>query len=474
MRSWLERIRRKLAAGSKCVLKSSGEVLLFLDKSLYEQEKASVSNRILYDLAQDETRPALAGAAASRWLEAQGSIQMQLRKFSNNVHDDEIIKQACVFLTWHGGFGSEEVKVEPLEGMTMAEIQTHVAEQPAVLRAWTFVKNKFVDLDKKYDFGGFAVAMEICTRTWKDKKILKLHLHAWILQGQRKTRLRRGDVVIENAVRCPHFTIYGQVNRKGMAAFAGAFYISVQKEGQVFLHATKQMHGDYRVKPEWVLGQYAANKISYEVACFHIVKQVQNAKRTLADLQFARDWMRALEQKAERERILSRVMANSKAFREVPEVREWEKQFYSDELQPPVRFTLLVLDGPSKVGKTRYVQGALVANPMQALILDCGDAVVPALQDNYVWGEHKVIMFDEAHAEMIVRCKKVFQSGMNYVQIGSSPTNCFLNTFVLFGVKMVIGSNTWSLELEKLADDDKEWIKQNSVHVFVDRPLWIA
>ena len=84
--------------------------------------------------------------------------------------------------------------------------------------------------------------------------------------------------MIENAVRCPHFTIYGQANRKGMAAFAGAFYISVQKEGQVFLHATKQMHEDYRVKPDWVLGQYAANKISYDTACFHIVKQVQNAK----------------------------------------------------------------------------------------------------------------------------------------------------------------------------------------------------
>ena len=36
----------------------------------------------------------------------------------------------------------------------MAEIQRHVAEQPAVLRAWTFVKNKFVDLDKKYEFRG--------------------------------------------------------------------------------------------------------------------------------------------------------------------------------------------------------------------------------------------------------------------------------------------------------------------------------
>ena len=104
-----------------------------------------------------------------------------------------------------------------------------------------------------------------------------------------------------------------------------------------------------------------------------------------------------------------------------------------------------------------------MAHPMQALILDCGDAVVPALRGNYVWGEHKVIMFDEAHAAMIIRCKKVFQSGINFVQIGNSPTNCFLHQFFLHAVKLVIGPNTWIRELENLEHDDREWINQNSV-----------
>ena len=87
--------------------------------------------------------------------------------------------------------------------------------------------------------------------------------------------------------------------------------------------------------------------------------------------------------------------------------------------------------------------------------------------------EHKVIMFDEAHAKMVIRCKKVFQSGINMVQIGNSPTNCFLHHFFLYGVKMVIGSNTWTRELNDLEDDDREWIKDNSVHVIVKEALWI-
>jgi hypothetical protein len=37
---------------------------------------------------------------------------------------------------------------------------------------------------------------------------------------------------------------------------------------------------------------------------------------------------------------------------EVPEVREWEKQFAFSEMKSPDRFKFLLLDGPPKVGST--------------------------------------------------------------------------------------------------------------------------
>ena len=49
-----------------------------------------------------------------------------------------------------------------------------------------------------------------------------------------------------------------------------------------------------------------------------------------------------------------------------------------------------------------------------------------------------------------------------------------MNEHFVFGIKMVIGSNVWREELEALPADDKAWIVANSVHVFVDTPLWIA
>ena len=82
-------------------------------------------------------------------------------------------------------------------------------------------------------------------------------------------------------------------------------------------------------------------------------------------------------------------------------------------------------------------------------------------------------MFDEAHAEMITRCKKVFQVGMSLVTYGTRPTNINVTHAWLHGIKLVIGSNVWQEELERLKPYDRQWVEDNSVHVVVDAPMWI-
>ena len=44
----------------------------------------------------------------------------------------------------------------------------------------------------------------------------------------------------------------------------------------------------------------------------------------------------------------------------------------------------------------------------------------------------------------------------------------------MHAVKMVIGSNTCTQELAKLEHDDREWIKQNSVHVIMEWRIGIV
>jgi hypothetical protein len=114
-----------------------------------------------------------------------------------------------------------------------------------------------------------------------------------------------------------------------------------------------------------------------------------------------------------------------------------------------------------------------VDKPEQALILDCSDAVVPALKGSFSRQKHTLVMFDEAHASMILRCKKLFQASINPVSYGSSPTNAFVHTVWLHGIKLVVASNVWSEEVLSLAAADRQWIQSNSVHIKTDRPLFI-
>ena len=48
-----------------------------------------------------------------------------------------------------------------------------------------------------------------------------------------------------------------------------------------------------------------------------------------------------------------------------------------------------------------------------------------------------------------------------------------MHTVWLHGIKLVIASNVWREEFEKLPEPDQKRIKENSYYVHVDRPLWI-
>ena len=106
-------------------------------------------------------------------------------------------------------------------------------------------------------------------------------------------------------------------------------------------------------------------------------------------------------------------------------------------------------------------------------MLDCADAVVPALKGQFDRRHHKLILFDEAHAEMIIRCKKLFQASINPTTYGSSATNCNIHTVWLHGIKLVVASNVWSAELDHMPSADKNWICDNYFYVHVDRKLWV-
>ena len=439
----------------------------------YDLNKHRVRKHILYDMAMSgEHSPEVSATAAQKWMEASGESVAPLggRPRQDSDPAEMVLKSNQLLLTWHGDFGAAQVNVSMVQDMSLTDLEYYLKTIPSVLKAWDVADVYLKNLKERFGLHAIAYALEVCPRTWTEQKILKLHMHGWMLQSHGSQRLTVVDICLPHALK-PFRSMYGQDLRSGISIYAGCFYCACEKLGQLFTYTSKEAHIDYQVKADWVLRLYSGNKILYQIARYHLVRQLTNLTQYLKDLEYARMLMEVQEEEIARAKILEAIFKEAKPVREISAIQTWELQYDNDK--PLDRYMFLVLDGPSKMGKTRYVQSRLVARPQQALILDCGDAVVPALKGNFCRKTHSLVMFDEAHVAMIIRCKKLFQASVNPTTYGSSATNAFIHTVWMHGIKLVIGSNVWQQELALLPQGDRNWIEENSVYVFVDTPLYI-
>ena len=154
--------------------------------------------------------------------------------------------------------------------------------------------------------------------------------------------------------------------------------------------------------------------------------------------------------------------------RELPAVSAWEASF----AQTCFRYNSLVLDGPSKMGKTLFCRSRSLGSG-ELLELDCAGADTPDLTA-FEFGRHTMILCDEASSSMVLRYKKLFQASASYCVLGSSKTNCHAYEVWPHAVKFVVASNRWKAELDKFPAEDSSWLCANSVYVYVDRPLWVG
>ena len=170
-------------------------------------------------------------------------------------------------------------------------------------------------------------------------------------------------------------------------------------------------------------------------------------------------------QKAEDEaqRLLGDTLKPSKQY---PVVNAWIKQFD----KPRHRYTFLVLQGPSRVGKTAFAR-SLCDPGFETLEINCASGAEPDLRA-YRLSRHGLILFDEIVPQQVVSQRKVFQAQSAKVQLGCSATNMYSYDVFVWRKKFVLASNNWDTSLSQLSEPDQEWIKANSVVLRVTEPMW--
>ena len=180
-------------------------------------------------------------------------------------------------------------------------------------------------------------------------------------------------------------------NHRGKAStnWGGYFYLTVVKVGQVYTASNKLPFRDFPVQPQWVMSLLQAQKITAQQARDLAHQVGHGVTRLLADLVHVEQHgelaaIQAAQQEADR--VLSR---RRRPFQSPPQVLGWLRTF--DEVEE--RYKFLVLEGPTRVGKTAYARSLCPAG-QSVYEENCAAGGQPDLR-GYHFRKHGPILLDE-------------------------------------------------------------------------------
>ena len=158
-----------------------------------------------------------------------------------------------------------------------------------------------------------------------------------------------------------------------------------------------------------------------------------------------------------------------RSFKKFPAVDAWLRKYASGRLCD--RKKVLVLTGPSGVGKTAFVRnlfGAGSVLELNAAGLSCVN--LQAFDPE----QHRCILWDEAGPRLIADNRKVFQHPACWVDIGHSPTGQHIQHVWLNDSVSCVCTNRWHEDVEAIPSElDRQWLQSNVVVVRVEEPMWL-
>ena len=372
-----------------------------------------------------------------------------------------------VLLTWHGEWGTCALDSLPVPANAgCEEVLEKLLGRPWVQSLWAEFRKQVEVWADGYSLPEWAISAEMCTRTFAFQRIVRVHLHAWVMLPPKRATgvsLTLNDFKFMESL--PHNSNHKLQNKRGSGqAFAGSFYVNAPKIGGLFSVGTKEMFTDYPVSPAWITTLLAAGKLDWEPALDLYVRCAQNVEYNLKSVQAMRQYYKQQEMYNLRLRVEKSIRQKQSPFKRLEAVEEWDREY--DEVKD--RYKFLVLDGRSRTGKSRFAASRTL--PEKFLNIDCSSATEPDLR-HFDRAKHNVVLWDEASPQLVLRVKKLAQASVDEVRLGQSATN--VNSYVVWfhRIKLIVASNKWASEMRTLAAEDQEWLTMNSVYVWVDAPL---
>ena len=212
LRLSLHRALHKLRQGGQMDL-DNGEALQGSSTLSGEGIETRWREDLMWDWFQSEKQHSEFRGCVGQRLSANHVRDLTVQKPSSS---NDNFKAATVLLTWQGDFGASEVSVQEVRGMTVDDLTSYLGRHSEVQKHWHGIRSQYEGVAKEFGLPGVAVSLELCTRTWSQQGIVRLHVHSWLLQGNNRKRLALADLKIPAAKTPFFFSVWSQYSSRNV------------------------------------------------------------------------------------------------------------------------------------------------------------------------------------------------------------------------------------------------------------------
>ena len=341
---------------------------------------------------------------------------------------------------------------------------------PQVQDLFVDVTSHCTDLLNDLRLNDVHCSIELCVKTLRDDDLIRVHVHVALeARYGRQIKVKHASrLALRNSWPVKSSGENEAIQTKSAAAAAScAYYLRMPKVGMVLNWGTKNPNEDFRINPDWVMAYLQSGKILAEDAKMEISKTWKNCKFLIDNICWNIEWQEKLKLKAFVCSQQDRISASRTSRKYRKEIDEVWLPHMAKVLD---RHMVLVLGGKSRTGKTTACN--LLSSRNGYMEINCkGLTVQPNLRG--VTQNTELINFDEASLKWCLDNKKILQGPELPVTMGDSNTGMYAYDVLLNGVKMVVCSNTWSTEYNKLREPlDIDYIDQNFLYVHCDELMF--
>ena len=400
-------------------------------------------------------------APVREWITDHFNKPLEIRKSS----EEHIYQGKQFLLTCNGNWGlltmPEHVSLSP----ELEEAVEQLKAMDASEKAWLRVRQETMRLVEHFSADDWAVCLELCPKTFATGTV-RLHAHVSLQWNQRqKWRLSDSDMIFLDG----KYSVQSEdaMCRRRKIGWQSYYYVVAPKTTQLFVLATKEKFVDFTVNPHWIWNLVQSRKMSTHKARDELVASANRLTAHLPNIDKLMTELAAVELREKINRKEALFARQRQPFKRIRPV----ELLVADLEVPRERRKFLVLDGPSRTGKTQFIMSLFGRE--STLEVNAADEESPALQ-TFDYKKHRCVLLDEAPPSMVLRNRKVFQCPNAMVTLGQSKTNCHSYSIYLNETLIAIASNEWQENVEALSRASRDWIEANQVYIKVTRPLWVA